>query len=105
MKKLLATALLGLAAMAPITALPAAAQSVATEQTAEQTAVFAIDNMTCALCPITVRRAMEAVDGVTSVAVDFDAKTATVTFDAGATDTAAIAAASTNAGYPAHVAG
>jgi len=101
MKKILATALLGLTAIAPMTALPAAAQSVA----AEQRAVFAIDNMTCAICPITVKRAMEGVEGVKSVAVDFDAKTATVTYDAGATDTAAIAAASTNAGYPAHVAG
>ena len=57
--------------------------------------------MTCALCPITVRKAMERVEGVRSVEVDFEAKTASVAFDATATSAAEIAAASTNAGYPA----
>ncbi len=54
MKKILALVLFGLTATAPITAIPAAAQAVA----AEQTVTFAVDNMTCALCPITVKRAM-----------------------------------------------
>ena len=65
------------------------------------TATFAIENMTCALCPITVRKAMEGVEGVRSVDVDFEAKTATVVFDPNAASAADIAAASTNAGYPA----
>jgi mercuric ion binding protein len=63
-------------------------------------ATFAIENMTCATCPITVRRAMGRVDGVSSVSVDFEAKTARVAFGP-STTIAAIAAASTNAGYPA----
>lgn len=66
-----------------------------------QIASFAIENMTCALCPVTVRNAMEGVDGVTKVTVDFEAKTATAKFDPSKTTTSAIAAASTNAGYPA----
>jgi mercuric ion binding protein len=85
MKKFLAAALFGalsgLTAVAPITAAPATAQTVA----AEQIVVFAVDNMTCALCPITVKRAMEGVAGVRSVEIDFNARTATVIFDPAAT--------------------
>jgi mercuric ion binding protein len=80
--------------------LPAAAQS-ANDVAATRVATFRIDNMTCALCPITVRTAMEGVSGVRSVKVDYDSKTARVTFDPAETDVDAIAAASTNAGYPA----
>ena len=64
---------------------------------------FAVENMTCAACPITVRKAMSRVDGVQSVDVDFDAKTVTVAYDPALTDTAAIAEASTSVGFPAHV--
>ena len=69
---------------------------------AEQRVVFAIENMTCALCPVTVKTAMQRVAGVKSVVVDFQAKTATATFDPSVTTAEAVAAASTNAGYPAH---
>lgn len=65
------------------------------------TAQFDVDNMHCALCPITVRKAMEMVDGVVEVQVDFDSKIATVTFDDDKTSTAEIARASTDVGYPA----
>lgn len=101
MKKILALALFGLTAVAPITAIPAAAQAVA----AEQTVAFAVDNMTCALCPITVKRAMEGVEGVHAVEIDFEAGTATVVFDTAVTNADAIATASANAGYPARVSG
>ncbi|AHD03813.1 heavy-metal-associated domain-containing protein [Leisingera methylohalidivorans] len=100
MKKLLAAVLgLGLLGMAQFAALtmPAAAQNLA----AEETVTFEVENMTCALCPVTVKRAMEGVDGVRSVEVDFDAKTATVVFDTATTSAETISAASANAGYPA----
>lgn len=75
-----------------------------TEAPAEnQILTFAIEKMTCAMCPLTVRKAMENLDGVLDVAVDFDAKTATVTFDPAVVGAKAIADASTNAGYPAQV--
>lgn len=81
---------------------PLAAQSAVTEvASVRTTTTFAIENMTCALCPVTVKSAMERVDGVQSVEIDFDAKTATVTFDPTVATPEAIAAASTNAGYPA----
>lgn len=69
--------------------------------TAQRQATFAIENMTCATCPITVKKAMEGVAGVSAVSVDFNAKTARATYDPRRTNVAAIAAASTNAGYPA----
>jgi mercuric ion binding protein len=70
---------------------------------AERTVIFAVGNMTCASCPYIVKSSMTAVPGVAKVAVSFEAKTATVTFDNGKTSAEAIAAASANAGYPAHL--
>lgn len=70
-----------------------------------QVAGFAIANMTCPTCPITVKAAMSRVKGVRSVKVDLNSKTATVEFDPTLTNAAAIAAASTNAGYPAKLRG
>lgn len=66
-----------------------------------QTASFAVENMTCATCPITVRRAMEGVAGVQEVTIDYEARTATAQFDPERTTISAIASASINAGYPA----
>ncbi|MGV2184031.1 cation transporter [Rhizobium rhizogenes] len=68
----------------------------------ERTVTFAVDNMTCASCPYVVKSSMAAVPGVAKVAVSFQAKTATVTFDDAETNPDAIATASMNAGYPAH---
>lgn len=83
---------------------PAPASAPATVAT-ERTVVFAVENMTCALCPITVKTAMERVAGVRSVVIDFDAKTATVVFDPASSTEDAIAAAAANVGYPARVVG
>jgi mercuric ion binding protein len=68
----------------------------------ERTITFAVDNMTCASCPYIVKTSMAAVPGVAKVAVSFQAKTAIVTFDDAKTNPDTIAAASMNAGYPAH---
>ena len=82
---------------------PGTAQS---DQSASiQTATFKVENMFCGLCPVTVKTAMEGVEGVQSVDVDFGAKTATVMFDPAVTSAEAIAAASTDIGYPAQEAG
>jgi mercuric ion binding protein len=66
---------------------------------------FTVENMTCAACPITVRKAMSRVDGVQSVEVNFEAKTVTATYDPALADTATIAEASTAVGFPAHANG
>lgn len=68
---------------------------------AERSAQLAIANMSCALCPITVKSAISRVPGVIAVAVRTDPGEAIVTYDDRQTDLGAIAAASTNAGYPA----
>lgn len=77
------------------------ALSAPTSPARVQVATFAVAHMTCATCPITVKKAMSGVHGVRSVRVDFERKTATVEFDPRLTNAATIAAASTNAGYPA----
>ena len=99
-----AVALVAFSGVAAINFLPNAWAGNSTEAqstAAEQTVTFAVEKMTCAACPITVRKAMERVEGVKSVAVDFDAKTATVVFDPAVATPDQIGAASTNAGYPA----
>ncbi len=70
---------------------------------APRTVTLDVKNMTCAVCPITVRKALEKALGVVRVKVDFDAKTATVTFDPDKADAAALIKATTEAGYPASV--
>ncbi|MAU40092.1 MAG: heavy metal transporter [Kordiimonas sp.] len=85
----------------PITATFADEAKPATQQTAEKTVTFEIEKMTCAMCPITVRKAMEKVNGVASVKTDYDKRTAVVVFDPAKANIEDIAKASENAGYPA----
>lgn len=65
-----------------------------------KTAVLDVQNMTCNLCPLTVKKSLEHVPGVGQVRIDFDKKTATVTFDAEKTSAVALIKATTEAGYP-----
>jgi len=105
---IIATGLIALAASAMpfLAAVPSQTLiSMAQAAETEQTATFDVPSMTCALCPVTVGKAMEGVAGVKSVTVDFDARTATVVFDPAKTTIEAIATASANAGYPAVVRG
>lgn len=88
----------------PVATPMAFAQSASAAATMTEVS-FDVPDMTCALCPVTVKAAMSGVDGVQSVEVDFDARSATVIFDPALTDAAAIAEASAQAGYPANVKG
>lgn len=65
-----------------------------------KTVTLDVQNMTCKFCPITVRKSLEKVDGVTSAKADLDSKTATVTFDPDKTSIDALTKATTDAGYP-----
>jgi len=67
---------------------------------APQTVVLDVQNMTCALCPITVKKSLQQVPGVAEANVDLDKKTATVRFDPDRISTAALVKATTDAGYP-----
>ena len=68
-----------------------------------QTVTLDVQNMTCAVCPITVKKALERVSGVTDVKVDFDSKTATLSFDPDKASFAALTKATADAGYPSSV--
>jgi mercuric ion binding protein len=70
---------------------------------AERTVTLIVQNMTCALCPITVRTAIEHVAGVKDVKVDLATKTAVVVFDDAQATAQDIAEASGEAGYPATI--
>ena len=65
-----------------------------------KTAVLDVQNMTCGLCPVTVKQALQRVPGVTEAKVDFDKKTASVRVDADRVDAAALVKATTEAGFP-----
>lgn len=70
---------------------------------APRTVTLSVSNMTCSACPITVKRALMKVKGVTHAAVDFDKKQAVVTFDDAVTTVSALMKATTDAGYPSSV--
>lgn len=69
----------------------------------QRTISISVEKMTCATCPITVRAAMRRVNGVKTVNVDLESKTATVTYDASVTNASDIADASSDIGFPARV--
>jgi mercuric ion binding protein len=72
-------------------------------QSNSQSVTLDMQNMTCAMCKITIKKALQGVNGVQVVNVDSDTKTATVTFDPQKTNSEALIKATTNAGYPATV--
>ena len=67
------------------------------------TVTLEVKNMTCAACPITVKKSLEKVSGVTAVKVDYDKKTATVTYDPDRTKPDALTRATTDSGFPSTV--
>lgn len=68
---------------------------------AERSVTLAVQNMTCAACPIAVRTAIKAVAGVKDVHIDLAKRTALVTFDDSRTTVDRLALASWLAGFPA----
>lgn len=62
--------------------------------------VLDVPGMTCKFCPITIRKALKKVPGVSEVKAEFNTKTATVTFDPAKTNVEALIKTTTNAGYP-----
>jgi mercuric ion binding protein len=67
---------------------------------ASRTVTLDVKNMTCAVCPLTVKKALEHVPGVQRVSVSYPDKTATVQFDDAATTADQLTEATENAGYP-----
>lgn len=67
---------------------------------AEQTVTLSVPGMNCAACPITVKAALNQVEGVHSVQVRYEERDAAVIFDDTKTTVEALTQATTNAGYP-----
>ena len=65
-----------------------------------QTTTLNVQNMTSELCPVTVKKSLEKVPGVSQVRIDFAKKTATVTFDAEQAQVSTLVKATSDAGYP-----
>lgn len=68
-----------------------------------QSITLDVQNMSCRACPITVRKALEKVPGVTDAKIDFDRKTATVRYDQDKVNSDELTRATTDAGYPSTV--
>ena len=66
----------------------------------EQTVTLEVPTMNCVTCSITVKKALENVDGVKLAKVSYDTKLALVTFDDEKATIKALTDATTNAGYP-----
>lgn len=67
---------------------------------ASRTVTLDVQNMTCAVCPLTVKKALEHVSGVQKVSVDYASKTATVQFDDTTATADKLTEATKAAGYP-----
>ncbi len=90
MKKLAAAVTLAVALSAPAYA-------------ATKTITLSVSNMTCAACPITVKKALSKVDGVEKAEVSYENKEAVVTYDDEKTSVDALTKATDGAGYPSAV--
>ena len=73
------------------------------KQQTSQSVILDMQNMTCALCKFTIKKALQGVEGVEKANVDYDSKTASVTFNPQKTSVDALIKATTDAGYPATV--
>lgn len=87
MKALLAALFAALVLIAPVRASP-------------QIVTLNVSGMTCPACPITIKKALEKVQGVSKVDVRYEKKQVLVTFDDAKTNTDALVKATTNAGFP-----
>ena len=76
---------------------------VAAAQAAPQTVTLDVPGMTCAACPITVKKAMSKVEGVNKVDVSYEKRQAVVTFDDAKATVQKLTQATENAGYPSTV--
>ncbi len=66
----------------------------------DKTITLSVPGMTCAVCPITVKKALEKVPGVSDIKTDINTKTAVVIFDPNKTNITQLMNATAQAGYP-----
>jgi mercuric ion binding protein len=76
---------------------------VAPAWAATQTVTLSVPGMTCPACPITVKKSLSKVDGVSKIDVSFEKREAIVTFDDAKTSVQKMTKATEDAGYPSSV--
>lgn len=89
----------------PVSTFLLIALSTSTFSSKLQTVTLQIDNMTCSLCPYTVKKALRKLDGVKKVKAKYEGRGAgwaRITYDPQKTNVKALIKTTTNAGYPAH---
>ncbi len=86
MRKIIASIALALASSAALAAV--------------QTVTLSVPGMNCPVCPITVKKALEKVEGVKKANVSFEQREAKITFDDAITSPDKLMQATTDAGYP-----
>jgi mercuric ion binding protein len=91
--------------MKRIVALVALAAMTSPLWAATQTVTLSVPDMNCAACPITVKKALTKVSGVSKTDVNLDRREAKVTFDDARTSIQALTGATKNAGFPSTVMG
>ena len=70
-----------------------------------QTVTLSVSDMNCAACPITVKKALTKVSGVSKIDVNLERREAKVTFDDVKTSVEALTRATKDAGFPSTVMG
>lgn len=68
-----------------------------------QTVTLSVPGMTCAACPITVKKALSMVEGVRDIDVNYENREAVVSFDDEKASVEELTWATENAGYPSSV--
>jgi len=71
-----------------------------------KTVTLEVDKMTCNMCPITVKKALKKIEGVTEVVAKYEGEGngwAKVTYDASKTNIDDLTFATEEAGYPSRV--
>lgn len=70
---------------------------------ANKTVTLQVSGMVCPVCPITVKKALQKVDGVQNADVSLEKKEALVTFDDTKTNEQELIKATGNAGFPSSI--
>ncbi len=65
-----------------------------------QSVTLSVPGMNCATCPITVKKALTKVSGVSKIDVSLDRREAKVTFDDAKANVEALTRATKDAGFP-----
>jgi periplasmic mercuric ion binding protein len=68
--------------------------------TPDRTVTLSVKNMACAACPSIVKASLQAVPGVANVAVSYEDRTATITYDDAKADVNQLKSATIKPGYP-----